>query len=398
MKNISIVFCVALTLRGQAPLEESALVDLFVRQSPQQREQTARVRALRAAAQGRTLYSNPALTYTRESAGFTEFFQIEQTLPMTGRLRLLRQAAAEEAAAAEAEGAGQLWQGQAQLRLSFYRLLAAQQRETIYQESLKEIDEILRILRLREQEGEGSKLDRLRMQRERADLQSELATARALRQELRAAVRAFLPDSLGVEAVTGDFATPKGLPEEVELVGRALSARGDLASEIRRSAQLNVEQQAAGRLRYPEPTLSAGLKRAAGFPAGTLNGPVFSLRVPLPVFQQGQTEVARLGAEQERVAARRQILVQQIRSQVIGLRSLLEESAAARDAYASELERDGREMLSIASLAYQEGEIPILQLIDAFRTQRLGQLRLLGLRQAAKESQIELERTMGERL
>lgn len=398
MKNISILFCVALTLRGQAPLEESALVDLFVRQSPQQREQTARVRALRAAAQGRTLYSNPALTYTRESAGFTEFFQIEQTLPMTGRLRLLRQAAAEEAAAAEAEGAGQLWQGQAQLRLSFYRLLAAQQRETIYQESLKEIDEILRILRLREQEGEGSKLDRLRMQRERADLQSELATARALRQELRAAVRAFLPDSLGVEAVTGDFATPKGLPEEVELVGRALSARGDLASEIRRSAQLNVEQQAAGRLRYPEPTLSAGLKRAAGFPAGTLNGPVFSLRVPLPVFQQGQTEVARLGAEQERVAARRQILVQQIRSQVIGLRSLLEESAAARDAYASELERDGREMLSIASLAYQEGEIPILQLIDAFRTQRLGQLRLLGLRQAAKESQIELERTMGERL
>lgn len=379
-------------------MEEATLLDLFVRQSPQQREQTARVRALRAAAQGRTLYSNPAFTYSRESAGFTEFLQIEQTLPVNGRLRLLRQAAAEEVAAAEAEGTGQIWQGQSQLRLNFYRLLAGQQREKIYQESLKEIDEILRILRLREREGEGSKLDRLRMQRERADLQSELGTARALRQELRAAVLAFLPEGAAMEAVVGDFSTPKGFPDESALVARALTARADLAAETRRSVQLSVEQQAAGRLRYPEPTVSAGLKRAAGFPAGTLNGPVFSLRVPLPIFQQGQTEVARLGAEQERLAARRQILVQQIRSHVGGLRSLLEESAAARDAYAEELERDGREMLSIATLAYQEGEIPILQLIDAFRTQRVGQLRLLGLRQAAKESQIELERTMGERL
>ena len=43
-----------------------------------------------AEARGRPLYANPRVSYSRESAGFTEFFQAEQTLPVTGRLQLLR--------------------------------------------------------------------------------------------------------------------------------------------------------------------------------------------------------------------------------------------------------------------------------------------------------------------
>lgn len=397
-KTLIAMICSALLLDAQSPLGEAALLELFGRQSPIEREQAARVRAVRAAAAGRTLYSNPVASYSREGAGLTEFFQVEQSLPINGRLRLLRQAAGEEAAAAEADGAAQLWRVRSDLRLGFYRLLAAQDREAAHEESLREIGEILRILEVREKEGEGSKLDRLRMQRERADLRSELGTARALRQELRAALLAFLPAEARLDRVSGDFSTPVALAEEAALVARAMAARPELAAEARRAGQLGLEQQAAARLRYPDPTFSAGLKRADGPNAGVLNGPVVSLRVPLPVFQQGKTEVARLSAEQDRLAARRQILVQQIRSQVGGLRSLLAESMAARDAYAAELERDGSEMLRIATLAYQEGEIPILQLIDAYRTQRLGQLRLLELRLAAKESQIELERTLGEGL
>jgi outer membrane protein, heavy metal efflux system len=397
-KTFLAIFCTALSLDAQSPIGETALLELFARQSPIEREQAARVRAVRAAAAGRTLYSNPVASYSREGAGLTEFFQVEQSLPLNGRLRLLRQAAGEEVAAAEADGAAQLWRIRGDLRLGFYRLLAAQEREAAYEESRREIGEILRVLELREKEGEGSKLDRLRMQRERADLRSELGTARALRQELRATLLAFLPEATLVERVAGDFATPSTLPEKAALVARALAARAELAAEARRAGQLGLEAQAAERLRYPDPTFSGGLKRADASNPGVLNGPVFSLRMPLPVFQQGKTELARLGAEQDRLAARRQILVQKIRSQVGGLRGLMAESAAARDAYASELDRDGREMLRIATLAYQEGEIPILQLIDAYRTQRLGQLRLLGLRLAAKESQIELERTLGEGL
>jgi cobalt-zinc-cadmium efflux system outer membrane protein len=49
-------------------------------------------------------------------------------------------------------------------------------------------------------------------------------------------------------------------------------------------------------------------------------------------------------------------------------------------------------------VAYQEGEIGILQLLDAYRTQRQAQLRMLEIQAAVKEAQIELERVVGEEL
>ncbi len=50
----------------------------------------------------------------------------------------------------------------------------------------------------------------------------------------------------------------------------------------------------------------------------------------------------------------------------------------------------------IATVAYQEGEIGILQLLDAYRVQRQAQLRLVEIQAAVKEAQIEVERVVGE--
>jgi len=50
----------------------------------------------------------------------------------------------------------------------------------------------------------------------------------------------------------------------------------------------------------------------------------------------------------------------------------------------------------IANVAYQEGEIGILQLPDAYRLQRQEQLRLIAIQAAVKEVQIEVERVAGE--
>ena len=63
-----------------------------------------------------------------------------------------------------------------------------------------------------------------------------------------------------------------------------------------------------------------------------------------------------------------------------------------------ELASTGPELVKIATVAYQEGEIGILQLLDAYRTQRQAQLRMLEIQAAVKEAQIELERAVGEEL
>src|SRR5688572_618957 len=108
---------------------EAAVVERFLSQSPYVREARARVAIAEAEARGRTLYANPTFNYTRESAGFTEFFQAEQTLPITGRLGILRQAGSSAIRATEAEGAFLLWQARSSLRQGFYRFLASQNRE-----------------------------------------------------------------------------------------------------------------------------------------------------------------------------------------------------------------------------------------------------------------------------
>jgi cobalt-zinc-cadmium efflux system outer membrane protein len=183
-----------------------------------------------------------------------------------------------------------------------------------------------------------------------------------------------------------------------ELAQRSLTVREDYRAEQQRLEQYRLEQRAAERLRFPEPVLNAGLKRADLGQPGIAHGPVVGITVPLPLFNKGQTEVERFTAEQERVAARLQVLSQQIRAAIEGTVEALNVRLRARDEYRTELAESGPELIRIATIAYQEGEIGILQLLDAYRVQRQTQLRLLDIEAAVKETQIDLERVAGEEL
>jgi cobalt-zinc-cadmium efflux system outer membrane protein len=68
----------------------------------------------------------------------------------------------------------------------------------------------------------------------------------------------------------------------------------------------------------------------------------------------------------------------------------------ARNEYRSQLAESGPELVRIATVGFQEGEIGILQLLDAYRVQRQGQLRMLEIDAEVKAVQIELERVVGE--
>jgi hypothetical protein len=71
---------------------EAQVIEKFMQQSPYVREARARIEAVRAEAEGRTLLPNPTAVATREGAGYAAFFQIEQQLPISGRRGLLKQA------------------------------------------------------------------------------------------------------------------------------------------------------------------------------------------------------------------------------------------------------------------------------------------------------------------
>ena len=376
----------------------------------------ARMAAVEAQGRGRALWANPSVNWSREGAGYTEFLQLEQALPITGRLRLLREAgrAATEIAGASRELA--LWDARSTLRLAFYQLLAGQQRQASIAQTIQTLEDIAKILRVREKEGEGSRYDRLRADREMVQLHADLRSAEAQVAQLRAQVNAFLPTPL-VGRAAGKLEDATAKLDADAVATQAMMARAELRVLDRTVAAFKLEEQAAYKLRLPEPTLSAGMKRAnvgtepTSFLTDPLGGSslraiagtrpindtsfVVGLSVPLPTFNKGQFEVARFTAEQRAAISQRQLVSQRIKAEVAGAVETWQIRRAALEAYRAEQQQTGGELLRIARVAYQEGELGILELLDAIRVERQALLRRVELEAAVKEARIEIDRVVG---
>jgi len=390
-------------LRAQV-WSEKDVVERFESLSPQARELRARVAVVEADARARAVYPNPSVSYSREGAGYAAFFEGSQTLPVSGRMRYLREAGGALVAAADTEREGILWSLKSDLRIAFYRLVAAQERARLISAGIAEVERLDGILRKREEEGEGSRYDRLRAERERTELRTDLATARALAAAAGARLAGFLPEGSTVQGAQGTLDVPDLRLDAEELTRRALGARAEYGAAQKSLTRFQLEEQAARRLRIPEPTIAAGFKRGnvvSGVPPTpfgdeTRTALAFSVSVPLQVFNKGQYEVARYQAEQARTQAEIAAVARRIRTEVLGANEVMVVRRDALAAYQTEVDSAGHELESIAQISYQEGEIGILELLDSLRVNRLANLRMLDLRAGVKEAWIELERAVGE--
>lgn len=374
---------------------EQAVLSLFEQQSPIKRETRATAAAAVETMRSRTFWPNPVAVYSRETVGFTEFVQGEQQFPISGRLGLARKAMEPARDAAQADGAARIWDVRSSLRTAFYRALAAQRQEDLIQTSLAEVEQIVELLRVREQEGEGSRYDRMRVERETADLRADIAVARAQARSERTFLLSYLPPGTSITGLSGDLGSRLLPATPDEFVQRTLNSRAEFRAQSARLAQLSLEQQSAERLRIPEPVVTAGLKRTQLNSGQNGSGAVIGVSITLPFFNKGQAEVARLTAEQERIQAQREVLTQQVTAVVTGALEVYLTRQAALEAFDRATGDAGAELLRVATIGYQEGELGILQLLDAYRLRRHTSLRRLELQIALKESEIELSRAAG---
>jgi len=341
---------------------------------------------------------------SREGAGYNGFFEASQALPLNGRIGYLRQAGAATVSAADANREAALWSLRSDLRLAFYRLVASQERLRILLTGTREVEHLVGILRQREDAGEGSRYDRIRAEREATEWHTDITAARSSAAVESARVTGYLPEGTRVQQVRGELTVASEAPDLDDLLRRAMNARPDYRAEQKSLARYQIEEQAARRLRIPEPQITAGVKRAdvvSGlqpnpFSNVTRTGLAISFTVPLPIFNNGHYEVARYQAEQEQVNARIALLARQIRSEMQGARDVLTIRRDALLLYQRELESAGTELTRITQVAYQEGEIGILELLDSLRVSRAANLRMLDLQAGVKEAWIELERVVGE--
>jgi cobalt-zinc-cadmium efflux system outer membrane protein len=390
--GFGLVFLPSLTLAQDRP--EREVVELIVRDGPQARALRAETDVRRREQSARLAYSNPSVTYSREGAGFAEFVQAEQTLQLFGTRAALARAGVAVVAAAEAERDGQLWLLRADAASAVARLVAEQARLESARAHAGEVERLVAILRTREEAGEGARFDRLRGEQELHETNQILTGVRVAVAESRAKVSGMLPPDVVLGGIAGASASSQSIAPPEDLFTRASSARAELRALREWGARATFEADAARRTRLPSPTLFGGLKRGDDG-AGRATGGVFGISVALPLFDAGRRDAARWEAERTRVNAERAAIEYRIRSEVAGAAEVF---TVRQNALAREQPGSADELAQIAEVAYREGEIGILELLDAVRTSARARNRGIDLRLDVRLAQIALERAVGETL
>ena len=184
------------------------------------------------------------------------------------------------------------------------------------------------------------------------------------------------------------------VPSLAAVLQEALSNRGDYQSTQLSIAQFDAERQAATRLRVPTPTLTGGLKRSDTGNASA-SGYQFSVDVAVPLFSRGQAAAALASAQKAQAEAEaeswRMRIEADVRAAHTALRIHQERAARYRQSAADIAEPLAR----IGRVAYEEGELGILELLDSDRQALDARLRILDLAAAARRAAIELDRAIG---
>jgi outer membrane protein TolC len=371
---------------------EREVVELIVRDGPQARALRAETEVTRRDQLARLVYPNPRVLYSREGAGFAEFLQFEQSLPALGLRAALSSAGVEATAVSEAESAARLSLVRAEAASAVARLIAEQERLQALESQTHEAERLIEVLRTREREGEGSRFDRLRAELELRDARQTVTVTAIALADARATVSALLPSDVPLGRVVSAQAQRLVPPELDALLARARSTRSELRALERAGNRAALEARAARRAHMPAPTVFGGVKRADDA-SRRERGAVFGLNLSLPLFDPGRREAARWTAEADRVNAERAAVEEQIRAEVTRASEVLRLRMAA---LSDDQHAAGDELLQIAEVGYREGEVGILELLDALRTASRARTRTIDMRLDARLAQIALERAVGD--
>jgi len=380
-------------------LTEREAVVRFSTSDPRIRALNARIDEIRATQAERTLWPNPSATFSRESVlgAHDTFLLARQELPISGRRGRLQAAGRLAVDVAQAEAQFERAQLQADVREAYTALLLAQQREATLQASIDALQKLISVLRTREDGGEGSTYDRMRGQRALVDLEAERSLAAGDRARAQGRLAGYLGPGTSAEAlVAADsrIATPSQttLPALLE---QALANRGDYrASEIA-TARFEAERSAATRLQIPTPSLTGGVKRS-DLGGTTSSGYQVSLDVAIPLFSRGQAATALATAQKARAQAEAEswrLLIEVDVRAAYNVASIQQERLTRYQEAAAAI---AEPLAQIGRVGYEEGELSILELLDADRQALDARLQILELAAAARRAAIELDRVIGQ--
>lgn len=353
----------------------------------------ARGEAIRAG-----LWPNPVLSFSREetkggpAAAQDDLALLTQAFDISGKRGLRGDAAGRRVEATRARGASTRLALDAEVRLRFHELLAAERRVAATAEALRRVQVLATTVGQRQAAGDASGYDLGRLERERASI----AARAAVEEAGLARARARLGGLLGGQeapAVAGEL-LPGAAPQAVDALASRIISRPDLHALAEEAAAGTLDARAGGRAWIPELTLQGGYKGSTN-QAERLSGFAVGIAVPFPLFDRGQDEALR-GEGRARAARARLVLeTDAAAAEVRGLHAQAVGLAEAARRYRADALETSRRLIATADAAYRGGELGILELVDAHRGALDAELGALDLELTARRARIDLDLATG---
>jgi cobalt-zinc-cadmium efflux system outer membrane protein len=316
-------------------------------------------------------------------------------LVLSGRLGLEARAAARSADAAEARRERARAELRSEALRAFGTALAATRRREILHKAVAALDEMARIIGVRERAGEAAGYDRARILLERASVDSEVKAAVTEEQRARTSALRLLGSQDSSLDLDETLVPARPTADIAALVSAIETSRADLEALRLDKESAELSRRAASRAWIPDPTVGAGALILEDAQHGDAVGAVVGLSITMPLFDHGQGDRARAEAARTLAVARYNRLLQAARTDL----TLAAESLRARRAQLQHFREDvlarAKEVQGIAAAGYRGGGVDLLAVVDAERSMREAELAEVAHELEVREAENNLQLISG---
>lgn len=377
--------------------------------SPELLASRATVEAAAARARQAGAFPNPVLSYSREQtsgSGITNWQNIalvEQRLDLGGQRGARRAAAGYRHESAVARLAAREWEIGYAVTRAYAAATAADQRAARAAEAAEAFARARRITSNRLASGDVSGYADRRIGLEAARYATLRAQAELARRSARLELAALIGapgDSLpGLELSLEPSAPPSAVPTLDSVRALALHTRPELRAASAEIAAAAADARVARAEAFPGPLAGLGFKneRGAGSTASA-SGFVFQVSLPVPLWDRRRAGAEGFAAEGRERSAESQRIRRQIIREVEDAWTALGAVTEQIETLRPQLGETSRAALRAAEAAYAEGEISLVEWLDAVRAYQEAESGFASLQAEYVIQRAALERAVAARL
>jgi len=347
------------------------------------------------------LWPDPEISYNREETlgaqgAAQDFVTLSQSFDLSGRRGLRREAAGHRVRAATHQGETRRLEIEAEVRLRFHQLLAAQLRVRSIGVWTERIEKALGIVTRREAAGDAAAYDRRRLERELANARGRLSVHKAEGGQAWARLAGLLGETNPADnrppQLSGSL-RPERLLSTEQLVTR-LEKRPDVLALGAHEEAARVDAEAASRWWVPQPTLLAGW---TGVDLGTerADGYVAMVTLSVPLFDRNQDESLRAASAARVAHGRRELTLTEALAEARGRVAELNRLIEVAQRFRREVAEGSGPLVRTAEIGYAGDELGILELLDAYRGAFDDEMTALDLELTTRRARIELDLITG---